>query len=454
MLKSLHQSTILVSRARAILKRFKATKTHPAKDDDDEVDGSKLESDVDFAIVERMKQILEEKIASSSATPQIRQMNPQINSFLTKYDYGTKDQQQLNHAQSYIKSEPLLKHNKHARDIYNAKPWSGEETNYDANLRMILDSKPKPINDPMATFQLKRKVSAGDKLAMARDGSLDYKINRNPEDKEKAKFREIYKERLLGPSMLLANASSVDFVNSLAGNRINAAIDQQTGRFNSPEMNNVRGKPLTSEHLKNCTDSNYFMNQILNKQEVLPPWIENQQNLNKSIEQFKADLDQLWFKWVINESTMKGYIERATTVDQILDEYEKNIEKITFEDNSLSGTDLAYIQAKIDSLNTDIRHYNLQCPSVSGHKLKLDKDKEVNESYWRTLDKFPTLIEKWFKVHKGGWKSKLVDNPGGGPSKYFNALKLKGSPEIHENKNVDTSLNLWKAIKDVFKMAK
>ena len=105
-------------------------------------------------------------------------------------------------------------------------------------------------------------------------------------------------------------------------------------------------------------------------------------------------------------------------------------------------------------MNTDIRHYNLQCPSVSGHKLKLDKDKEVNESYWRTLDKFPTLIEKWFKVHKGGWKSKLVDNPGGGPLKYFNALKLKGSPEIHENKNVDTSLNLWKAIKDVFKMAK
>ncbi|CCG24461.1 hypothetical protein CORT_0F02360 [Candida orthopsilosis Co 90-125] len=451
MFKTLKQNSKAAFQTRAFLRRFNSTKSSVQ----DNGAGSDSDSEGNSAMVERMKQILEDKIThSSSKTSQLRQMNPQINSILTEYDYGNKDQHNFQHAQSYIKSEPLLSHNKHARDIYNTKPWSGTESTYDANLRMILDSTPKPINDPMATFQPKRKMSAGDKLAMARDGSLDYKINRNPEDKEKAKFREIYKERLLGPSMLLTNASSVDFVNSLAGNRINAAIDQQTGKFDSPEMSSVRGKPLTQEHLKNCTDTNYFMNQILNKQEVLPPWIENQQSLSKSIAQFRADLDQSWFKWVVNESIMRGYIERATTVDQILDDYEKNIRKITYEDNSLSDTDLAYIQAKIDLLNSEVRHYNLQCPGVSGHKLKLDKEKEINESYWRTLEKFPTLIEKWFKVHKEGKKSRLVDNPGGGPSKYFKAFKLKGSPDIHENRNVDTSLNLWQAVKDVFKMAK
>ncbi|KAI5959253.1 hypothetical protein KGF57_002191 [Candida theae] len=443
MLRAVQHYTKVVCQTRPYLKRFNSTRIPDQGDE-----GSS-------AMSERMKQILEERITNTSSnTAQIRQMNPHVNSILTEYDYGNPEKQNVDHANAYIKSEPLLAHNKHARDIYYSKPWTGTESKYDANLRMILDSTPKPVNDPMATFQPKRKISVGDKLANARDGSLDYKINRDPVDKEKAKFREIYKEKLLGPSMLLTNSSSVDFVNSLAGNRINAVIDQQTGKFKSPEMENVRGKPLTSEHLKNCTDTNYFMNQILTKQEVLPPWIETQQNINKSIEQFRDDLDQLWFKWIVNDSVMKGIVNRATTVDQVLDEYEKNIEKITFEDNKLAETDLAYVQAKVDLLNSEVRHYNLQCPSVSGHKLKLDQEREINQSYWRSLEKFPTMIEKWFKLHKEGRKSKLVENPGAGTSKFFKALKIGGSPDIHENRNIDTSLNIWQAVKDVFKMAK
>ncbi|KAG5419870.1 hypothetical protein I9W82_001750 [Candida metapsilosis] len=253
--------------------------------------------------------------------------------------------------------------------------------------------------------------------------------------------------------MLVSPSPSVDFVDSLATSRINAAIDQQTGQFKSPTMSTVRGKPLSPEHLKNCTDTNYFMTQVLNNQEVLPPWIENQQGLNKSIKIFRSDLDQFWFKWILNESVMKQFIERSTTVDQLLDEYERNIKRITYEDNSLPETDVAYIEAKVKLLNAEIRSYNLQCPSVSGHKLKLDVDREINQSYWRTLDKFPSLIEKWFKVHKEGRKSKLVDNPGGGSSKYLDSFKMKGS-EIHESRNVDPSLNIWKAVKDIFKMAK
>ena len=69
------------------------------------------------------------------------------------------------------------------------------------------------------------------------------------------------------------------------------------------------------------------------------------------------------------------------------------------------------------------------------------------------MDKFPTIIEKSFKVHREERKSKLVDNPGGGSSKYLDSFKMKGS-EIHESRNVDPSLNIWKAVKDIFKMAK
>ena len=57
----------------------------------------------------------------------------------------------------------------------------------------------------------------------------------------------MYRERLLGPSMLLNHSStSVDFVEMLVGNKINAKIDQTTGKFETDDMQKVRGKPWRS----------------------------------------------------------------------------------------------------------------------------------------------------------------------------------------------------------------
>ena len=47
---------------------------------------------------------------------------------------------------------------------------------------MIVDSKPKPINDP-ASIAYKREIQQNEKLAMARDISLDYKVNKHKEVK-------------------------------------------------------------------------------------------------------------------------------------------------------------------------------------------------------------------------------------------------------------------------------
>ncbi|KAI3403048.2 hypothetical protein KGF56_004108 [Candida oxycetoniae] len=418
--------------------------------------------DVNSAIVERMKLILEEKIQSQSATSTklLSKADPSVQAILTKYDYGSYNDNQMDfeQAQAYIKNEPLLSTNKHARDIYNSKPWHGKESTYDANLRMIIDSVPKPVNDPMSTFKAKRRVvTANDRLSLAKDMSLDYKVNKR--GKEEARFRELYKERLLGPSMLLNNsglvASSIDAVGSIASNKINASINQQTGKFDDPEMSAVRGMPLTTSHLKNCTDTNYFMNQILKKQEVLPPWIEAQQSLNKAVASFRQNLDEMWFKWILNDSVMSNPINQATTINEILTFYEKNITKITYSnENKLPNVDLKFIESKIKLINSQVRHYNLQCPSASGHKLKLNGDKEIKESYWRTLEQFPSLVEKWYLVHKAKGKSKLVDNSNnnGHVSAMFKDLTFKsGAPEIHVNKDIDTRLHLWQAIKDIFK---
>ncbi|CAK9440049.1 uncharacterized protein LODBEIA_P41490 [Lodderomyces beijingensis] len=427
------------------------TKNARACDDDEDVTSSSLTNEVNSAVVDRMKQILEEKITSQSSITDLRRsQDPGIQTILTKYDYGSQDSH--TQAQSYIKSEPLLAHNKHARDIYNAKPWTGTESTHDANLRMLGDSAP-PRHGPVGAVLRKRQVSPRERLSNARDGSLNYKLESNKSSREEDdKFREMYREKLLGPAVLLTPSTSIDFVNSLAGNRINAAINQQTGRFDHAEMESVRGKPLTQEHLNNCTDSNYFMNQILNKQEVLPPWIEAQQSIDRNVRQFRVAVDEMWFKWIVNSSVMKSVVDRAHVVDEILHFYEVNVARITFSDsNTLADSDLKYIEAKVKSLNDQVRHYNLQCPSLSGHKMKLDAAKEIRDSYWRSLEDFPERIEKWFQVNKMTRKSNLVDSSSSGASRMFKALSIKNGPEVHVNRDIDTRLHLWKAIKDIFK---
>lgn len=417
--------------------------------------------EVQSAIVERMKQILEEKITiqSSSTLTTMKRADDSLNKILSKYD---NSQHNINQANSYIKSEPLLAHNKHAKDIYNSQPWTGTESTYDSNLRMILDTTPKlkpPIN-PL-NMSTSRKPSKNEKLAMARDVSLDYKINKkeNPNHDDNDGFREMYKERLLGPSMLLShNTHSIDFVENVAGNKINASINQTTGKFDGSEMNKVRGKPLDQDHLKNCTDSNYFMNQILKNQDVKPVWIENQHSLNRNIQEFRTRIDEMWFKWIIYNSDIAYIIQSATIVETIEDEFERNITRFSTMDEVkklLNDSDLKYIETKIELLNQEIRNYNLQCPSVTGHKFKLQKDKEINEGYWRMLENFSNSIQTWFDKNKIKKKSKRVimeykDKQGGGFLGIWGDT-ARGTPhEIHENKEIDTKLHVWKAIKNVF----
>lgn len=421
-------------------------------------------TDVNSVIVERMKRIIEEKITTQlTSISSLRNSNdPHIRSMLTESDFGDPNRESQIKASMYIKSEPLLSRNKHAKDIFQSEPWTGEESSHDANLRMILDSTPKQkpiLNDPVASLRHKKRITPQARLSNARDVSLDYKLNKKLDsDLEESRFREMYKERLLGPSMLLNSSASsaIDYVGAVASNKINASINQQTGKFDDePRMQDVRGKPLSSEHLKNCTDLNYFMNQILNKQEVLPPWIEAQQNLDKSVSSFRANLDQLWFKWIVNDSIMSNVVNKLnTSLDEILNVYEKDIKKITFADNKLPDVDLKYIKKKVESLNNEVRHYNLQCPSLSGHKLKLDAEKEIKASYWRTLEQFPTSIEQWLEVNKGRNKkrSDSVKNDGWiSTSKNMLGLFRESAPDIHENKEIDTNLHIWQAIKDIFK---
>lgn len=422
--------------------------------------GTSNPEEIQSAIVDRMKQILEEKITTSSSISNIKQVDNLINQILSKYS-NNYEQLNINQAKSYIKNEKILNYNKHAKDIYNSDPWIGKESNYDSNLRMIIDSKPK--EKPIPINIKRKKPSNNEKLAIARDISLDYKINKKDNQDDDDGFREMYKERLLGPSMLMNNnLHSIDFVENLASNKINSVINQKTGKFKDKEMNKIRGKPLNKEHLKNCNDSNYFMNQILKNQNVKPIWIENQLSLDRNIEEFKFKINEIWFNWMIYNSELSNIIQNSKIIDNIENEFDKKIHKFALKtnlNNLLNESDLKYIETKIELINQEIRNYNLQCPSISSHKFKLSIDKEIKQGYERMLENFPTTINKWFEKNKTLKKSNHVlmeyqdkKRTGGFLNLLGNGDSSSISPrEIHVNKDIDTKLHLWQAIKNVFK---
>ncbi|KAK6466060.1 hypothetical protein DFJ63DRAFT_311138 [Scheffersomyces coipomensis] len=444
----------------------------------------KTEDDSNNAIVQRFQQILDEQLSSSSSftsttsNKSIMDSDPHLKQLYNKYKQEDQNSDQIIRAKAYIKSEPLLKSNKHARDIFESQPWKGKESDFDASLRMIIDSKPKAKSTPSKQGRSRGSptiitppVSFREKVLNAKESSFDYKLKKeqlkdNKSQESEDNFREMYKERLLGPTMLINTnnpSTTIDLVNSLASNKINAAINQSTGQFDSPDMIHVRGKPLDIQHLKNCTDSNYFMNQVLNNQQVLPPWIESQQSLNGMIQSFRKDVDELWFKWLVHRSSLTPTIENQTsTVEIVLNSFQYKLSNGQFQYNKdlLLTSDYNYLQEKIKLINTNIRNYNLQSPSSSLHKFKLLLDTEIKQSFKNNLHTFPQNFTIWFEKHKlAKSNQKVTSSSSGGmlnlfgndDTTYGTSSSANLTPLYITRPGVDNKLHLWKAIKDIFK---
>lgn len=413
--------------------RYNSTKvSQPPKPQDSQVNDEVTQKY--SAMADRFQQILDNKLANSS--PSLINTDPTLNKLFNKYLEKVDPE-----AKSYLKSEPLLQTNRHAKLIYETQPWKGKESNADANLRMIIDSTPKIKKLPKKN------------LADIKESALDYQLNDKSPPKDN--FRELYRERLLGPSMLMSSSPSTDLIGSVASAKINAHIDQTTGTFNTPEMTGVRGKPLSKEHLQNCTDSNYFMNHILNSQEVLPPWVESQLTLSGQISQFKKDLDDIWFKWIINKSPLSTTIHmKNSTVVDILQKFESKFTSSYI--YTLPSSDLSYLDERITAINNSIRSYNLQSPASHLHKFKLVPQKEINQSYLRTIQLFSSKFVDWFEKNKGKKSSTQVlvnDRSNGGLLNLWGGgvggSANEATIEVPVRK-LDTKLHLWKAVKDIF----
>lgn len=295
---------------------------------------------------------------------------------------------------------------KSSRDIAMAKPWSGQEGSIDASLRM-LDYSIKPMKVKRGATVITPPTPLKHRIHNAREGSLDYKLskidqtnNNKKNDDDDDGWSERYKERLLGPSVFLNDSfASVDSsIKSLADQKIRDA--QRRGEFDNLKG---RGQSLDAGYSKAenmfIDRTEYQLNNILKRQDALPPWIEKQGSVELQIKTFRDELNKEWTRWAVNEIREKHPRDTVQELTERMRGYctSEISDNIGLRSDRWLKTRGEYIKEKIRQLNDVIRGYNLQAPLAS-QKMYLMEKKELNSCYKRVASDLPNHILSHFQA--------------------------------------------------------
>ena len=189
----------------------------------------------------------------------------------------------------------------------------------DAALRMLTDAHkplrgtgqpriPKPRAAPVSVDLRMRKAlqkSTGERLANARDRTSVYALSQDPNmtEKEREQMREQLKERFTAGARPMP--ASVQGLAALANERIEDAIAR--GQFKN--IPRGKGKNIERDYTASSPfldTTEYFMNKIIQKQEIVPPWIEKQQELVKAAAVFRGRLRADWRRHAARIIASKG----------------------------------------------------------------------------------------------------------------------------------------------------
>lgn len=164
----------------------------------------------------------------------------------------------------------------------------------------MLDDASKPIRAPYKIPQPvnlkpapKPKRSPGMRLADAKQRTSTYTLTQAPgfSEEERENMRREMRENLTPGAHSMP--VSISGLSSLANERIEDAIAR--GQFDKIR----RGKGVNTETDQNANSAfidttEYFMNKIIQKQEIVPPWIEKQQELSLEMSRFRQRLRVEW----------------------------------------------------------------------------------------------------------------------------------------------------------------
>lgn len=251
-------------------------------------------------------------------------------------------------------------------------------------------------------LRIKKAVqnSPGERLASARDRTSVYALSQDTSlsDHEKEQMRKLLKERFTPGGRPMPG--TIQGLAALADERITDAIAK--GQFrNIPRGNgkNIERDYTASSPFLDTTE--YFMNKIIQKQEIVPPWIEKQQELVKAAAVFRSRLRADWKRHAVRVIASQGgslneQVQRARayaaaevvmatskigassgTKDEMIQSTAAEasatnpetlsprsaITPLPFRDPSWESIEKAYHTLAISSLNTLTRDYNLQAPT-------------------------------------------------------------------------------------------
>ncbi|OAK96337.1 hypothetical protein IQ06DRAFT_229973 [Phaeosphaeriaceae sp. SRC1lsM3a] len=208
---------------------------------------------------------------------------------------------------------------RHTRDLATTQAWTGTESIHDASLRMLNDAhKPMRLGRPPRApgVQIPKSIDTGHKrsreqrgvrLANARDRSGIYvsvKTDAEMDAQDREKQLQELKDRF-DPHARTIVPGDISGLASLANKRIEDAIAR--GQF----KNIPRGKGKNVERDHNASSpfidtTEYFMNKIIQKQEIVPPWIEKQQELTAAASKFRSRLRAEWKRHAARIIASKG----------------------------------------------------------------------------------------------------------------------------------------------------
>lgn len=283
--------------------------------------------------------------------------------------------------------------NKHARDIATGKPWTSDEDPMDTSLRMLLDVAPKSkgghgsvsnlgfksynstireMNEPRST---RRSIRIRDRLEKAQDKvgiyQQDKKSAEDIEKKEASEFRALYAEKF-------TPIGSFEKLRSIADARIEESMKK--GEFKSVKTLYGKETDVVNNHA-HIDRTDYLLNNILVRQNIVPPWIEKQGSVDKDIEMFRKELKRKLEADILLRMQRKKLF---STGNSDLLEVFKSISTSSeqFLQNCFdtwAPSTKSFLKSNIPRLNSSLRSYNLQAP-LPTQKLYLVEDRELERA--------------------------------------------------------------------------
>ncbi|KFA64335.1 hypothetical protein S40285_02900 [Stachybotrys chlorohalonatus IBT 40285] len=309
------------------------------------------------------------------------------------------------------------------RIIASSQAWAGQEQVEDTVLRMLDDAK-KPLKPelrgkfelPPIDTRIKRQpvVNPGQRAATARDRASMYsgmglKDKKGLSDDEREALRKEFRDRFQPAARAMPNTLSG--LTALANERIEDAIAR--GQFkNIPRGKGVERDPRADNPFIDTTE--YIMNKMIQRQDLVPPWIEKQQELSKAANVFRARLRSDWKRHVARMIAAGGgslaeQMQRAedyaeaerlhnprprssdqipvptnATEDPVMVKMRQQADASTqadahpardadappllvrpFRDAAWEQAERAYMQLSVDNLNAIARSYNLMAPDLA-----------------------------------------------------------------------------------------